>query len=486
VRAELGRAISQDVGDDVIVEARRRIDDALTSVIPGDDKRADTVDLLLHRAFRDGLRHHLQGLVTLLPLMRDAGMTGVDAVEEALGRLHGWQPSPWGPLGRIVFAFGVKADPAEPQDAELTAEIVAGDPHGYVADLGLTTAAALTGGPRVVLGFSATAYLPGAAATHVHTPVGWFVPDPPDAEVRVHAATVNGPDGEPIRISGAPRTRRVETMRELGRYLWPQWLQPHLDRMRQDPATISRARALLATNSYDQADALAAGLADALGPSRAGRVCVAKRPGEASAAHRHDGVLQLSADDLASFPLTGSDLLVAPYGRVNRGLNILVGQGTSAIGSIWACVRPVPLVDEPAELLAHVGARALADCSDGGNPIDELDRRQREASRHLERLILAHRTFSELPVDVREDIVAGMLVDLIQLIGRARRGGTPAELYLVDNAFHAGGPSSHSDLPYLLHRLRRRWEASGVWPLLEQLHRSVLDGFTTYANSMSR
>jgi hypothetical protein len=490
VRDAIGRSISQDLGEDDILSARRQIDEALAAVITDEPTRTETVGLLLHRAFREGLRLHLQRLVNLLPSMRDAGMSGVDAVEDALSRQRGWQPNPLGPLGRMVFAFGLTVDSRDPRDAELTAEIVSGDPHGYVADLGLTTAVALTGAPRVVLGLSATGYLPGAAATHVHTPVRWYVPDPADARVRVRAATVNGPDGAPIRISGTPRPGRSDLMRQLGRYLWPQWLGPHLEGLRQNPETAARARVLLATNSYDQAEAVAAGLLDALaeahGPEAAARVCIATRPGDATTGRwGPPAALYLPADDLAAFPATGADVLVAPYGRVNRGLNILVGGGQSAIGSIWACVRPVPLIDEPAELLAHVGARALAGATATADPLSELDRRQRLASDHLERLLRVHHSFSGLPRDIRQDVVAEMLVDLIQLIGRARRGGTPAELYLVDNAFHPGGTGSTSGLPRLFTALRDRWTADGAWPLLEQLHRSVLDGVTRYATTMT-
>jgi hypothetical protein len=41
-----------------------------------------------------------------------------------------------------------------------------------------------------------------------------------------------------------------------------------------------------------------------------------------------------------------------------------------------------------------------------------------------------------------------MLVDFIQLAGRARRGGTPVELFLVDGAFHDARLAS--DLPSLM------------------------------------
>ncbi|MCZ9345502.1 hypothetical protein NGM37_47965, partial [Streptomyces sp. TRM76130] len=58
---------------------------------------------------------------------------------------------------------------------------------------------------------------------------------------------------------------------------------------------------------------------------------------------------------------------------------------------------------------------------------------------------------------LQEEIVAGMVVDMIQLAGRARRGGTDMTLHLVDYAFHED--SWQSDLAGILRRMHQRWPA---------------------------
>jgi hypothetical protein len=486
VATALDEAISQDRGDDRVAVARARADEALTARLPDAVIRAETVDLLVHRAFREQLRAQLQRLVNLLPFMRDAGMFGVDDIEDVLGRWRTWQAAPWGPLGRIVFAFGLHVDPDEPGNAELTVEIVAGDPQGYVADVGLTTATALTGSPRPVLGLSATAYFPGAADAHVHAPVAWHIPDRVGGEVSVEPATVVGRDGAPVKISGTPRDERLDRLETLGEGLWPQYLAPHLRALAEGPETRDRARVLCVVNAYEHAIALARGMLKALPPAQAGLLAVAAPPRQVNAvrAALPAAVTVLAGDDLARFPETGAVVLIAPYGRVNRGLNILV-RNQSAIGSIWACIRPLPLVDTPAQLLAHVGARARKGATAAPDPLGELARRQRVASTHLEHLIHTPRTFTTLPSDVQEDVIAGMLVELIQLVGRARRGGTSTTLHLVDNAFHTDGVAPGVDLATLLDRLRSRWLANGDWPLLEELQSISFAGLYGFADAVA-
>lgn len=483
VAAALTLATSQDRGVDEIEDAQQRMLTALTSRVPDQDVRIETADLLLHRAFREQLRKQLQRLVNLLPLMRDAGMTGVDQIEAVLGGTRTWQAAPWGPLGRIVFAFGLHADPDDPTAGQLTVEIVGGDPHGYVADLGLTTAVALTGASRPVLGVSATAFFPGAAGEHLHRPVTWYVPDDAGGAVTVRAAAVLGRNGAALRLSGSPQAERPTRMRDLGAGLWVQYLRNDLAR------TIDSrpARALCVVNSYDQVADLASGITETMPPGERTRLAVAAPVVGLNSmkARVPEGVVVLAADDLQRFASTDADVLIAPYGRVSRGLNI-VTDTLSAITSIWACIRPIPIIDTPDQLLAHVGAYARRDARSTANPAEELFRRRKRASSHQERLISAPRTFTTLPADVRADVMAGVIVELIQLTGRARRGGTPAVLHLVDNAFHLPGAVPSIDLAALLDRLKTRWIGAEQWDLLSSLHTASFTGLYQYADDMGK
>ncbi len=111
-------------------------------------------------------------------------------------------------------------------------------------------------------------------------------------------------------------------------------------------------------------------------------------------------------------------------------------------------MRPVIQLNAPAEILASVNAFALAEGKPGPDPAAVLTQQVRAAYYRLHTLLCVDARFSRLPRYLKAEAVAGMLVDLIQLAGRARRGGTPVELYLVDNAFHDS--TLGSDLPSLL------------------------------------
>ena len=97
------------------------------------------------------------------------------------------------------------------------------------------------------------------------------------------------------------------------------------------------------------------------------------------------------------------------------------------------------------------GLRALP----GGDPVAA-----REAARHAawERLSLIMRSapgFASTSKEIQEEIVAGMIVDMIQLAGRARRGGTDMTLHLVDYAFHED--SWQADLASVIRRIYSKW-----------------------------
>jgi hypothetical protein len=144
---------------------------------------------------------------------------------------------------------------------------------------------------------------------------------------------------------------------------------------------------------------------------------------------------------------------------VARGLNIVDYAGRSRIGSIWLVVWPIPLMDEPAELLAHVNARAHAETTATGDPAAVVDIRHRVAGRHYEELFTSTPFFQSLPKETRLSITAETMIGVIQLAGRARRGGELGVIHLVDHAFL--DPRGKSDLPRLIRELRAQWAANG-------------------------
>jgi hypothetical protein len=173
-------------------------------------------------------------------------------------------------------------------------------------------------------------------------------------------------------------------------------------------------------------------------------------------------------------------VLISPFSRVARGLNIVV-ESRSALDSIWVCVRPIRLIDEPSALVAHTGAHARLRRNASDNPATELAQRHHLAATHLERINRSNPAFSRLPKDVRTAVFADVFVDLDQLIGRARRGGTDTTLYLVDNAFHAGGSAPGSDFDSLYRNLHALWAELGVLDAVRAIYGTTLDSFTIFA-----
>jgi hypothetical protein len=503
LRAQLRLVVSDHPDADRMDQRRQDVLDAVTLIAmssnsgdqDSDEPQRPEVDLLqtahllLRRAFLGELKESLAELEHLLPLMRDSGMRLADDIEAALDRGSTWQATPEGPMGRAVFGFAVTGDPDDPSDRRLNAEILSGDPHAYTADLGSTTAAALTGSPRIVLGLSATAYLPGAPTNHVYGQVIAHYPDSTDTgtgQLTVTNASTNDRDtNRGITVSGAARNRKRQLLDSIGAGLWQQHLEPRLEALRQhhDPARQARARVLLVTNSYEQAIDLTRGLIN--GGAQRSRIAVAIP----AAGNHHlqipDDVLALPATRLQTFPETGRDVLISPFARVARGLNIVVDR-YSALDSIWVCVRPLKLIDEPAALVAHTGARARRNRSQSTDPRQELDARHQIAANHLETINRSNPAFGRLPANVRTAIFADILADLIQLAGRARRGGTDTTLHLVDNAFHRGGAAPGSDFPNLIRALHKEWSELGVLDQVTTLYGSTIDAVFAFAGLSDR
>lgn len=71
-----------------------------------------------------------------------------------------------------------------------------------------------------------------------------------------------------------------------------------------------------------------------------------------------------------------------------------------------------------------------------------------------------------------------MIVDLIQLVSRARRGGTEAVLHMVDYAFHED--TWNADLETVLRRIHSQWTPQ-VRQRMNELYGEALNAFLSYA-----
>ncbi|MEV7005853.1 hypothetical protein [Streptosporangium sp. NPDC051022] len=460
---------------------------SLQSVVPDDRLRGEVVDRMVRRAHLEPLRRKLSELFYHTAHLRALGAESAEAVADALGGFTGWEAMPASPLGRLFFAFKERYDEEQPEQTTLSVAAFGGDPHGYVRYLGEITARGHARVPRAVLGLSATSFFPGAPHHHVLAAPAWVIPDTDPTGVTVHAARVFTPDQQAIRVSGVQGRQRAINLGDVAEGLYRLKLSSHLRelaRRRDERGEPGRDRILVATTSYDSVLTIAEGMIRAGAPH--GSLCLLTRA-KGEILVRDPRWHVLPSDRVERFPSTGADILIAPLAVVERGVNILDGR-VSALGAIYMVVRPVPILDEPEELLAHISHRLWSDTRDdepaGRSPLDRLTDRMRRAGRHFEEIVRSAQYFGSLPEWVQLGVVAEIIVGLVQLVGRARRGGTPGEVHLVDDAFF--DPRSRSDLPALIGRLRERWAGDGQLDPLLALYGPTLQAFFDFADRMSR
>lgn len=476
-RVRLSAVVTGGSGGLAVKAAREALEELAASV--PDNERPKVINRILRRAILERARVHLHSLMASNAQLVDIGVESAQKIADAIGIYGRWRVTPTGPLGRLVFAFTEYYDDTGGDFARLTTAAFGGDPHTYVVTLGDTTALAHAETRRIVLGLSATAYFPGAPHHHVHVKPKWWVTDRNPEAVRIVAAPIRDEQDNLVRISGLDGSVRASATRRIASWLWNTYLEAELRCLRTEDC--DRARVLLATTSYEAARLVAEGLADVGVESH--RICLAVRPDDDEARQIIDAGRwrEIQADRLEVFPEDEkADILIAPLARVQRGVNIIGKGDKSALGSVWLIVRPLPLIDEPDELLAHVQAKAhLEHGGPSVDPRDLLAQRRKVAGNYLEEIINRPPYFQSQPEEVKLGVVAETINGAIQLIGRARRGGTNAVLHLVDGAMLDS--SRGTDLASLISRLKARWQATGELRDMEAYYDTTLTAFFDYA-----
>jgi hypothetical protein len=356
---------------------------------------------------------------------RSSGLRSAQKLAEALPVNAVVATLPLGMLERSITGYRVTGLEDRDKSAELVAQTLAGDPHTFVAELGGIVSLRLAGVERAVMALSATAYFPQAVREHLHAPVRWWMTDAQANSIRARKHRIDYSEGhplfgQPIKISGTHQSQKKESLIELGGNLYDQYIHRELERAKaKDP---DRAHVLVVANSYEQCAHLATGA---------------------------------------------------------RGLKIVKGT-RSAVRSVYLCVRPLALLTDPAEMYASInaaGLRALLRESDE-DPTQALIRAREAAQDRLELLLRTSPQFTAMHKSLQEEVVAGMIVDLIQLAGRARRGGTEAVLHMVDYAFHEDTWSA--DLETVLRRIHAQWPPQ-VRARMNSLYGEALGAFLSYA-----
>ncbi|MGO8892606.1 MAG: hypothetical protein ACLP8X_18185 [Streptosporangiaceae bacterium] len=476
VRDELAKALAPR-GEDLLAEVKLGLDDALRPVIADAHERSEAAELLIIRTWLRELDSALALLRNKTAQLRAVGVQSARKLAERLEARVASNVLPYGMLGWSITGYRVTGLDDPGKSAELTAQCITGDPHTYTAQLGSVISLALTGVERPVMGLSATAYFPQAVRENIHADVKWWMTDAAPDSIRAqrHMITDAVTDSA-ITISGIPQGLKRQALITMGERLYDTEIHQELARIKStDP---DRAHAAVVVNSYEHCRYLAIGIHGA--GLYTGGLCVAVPPDR----DRRDklpplppGVAELTPDEFENFPDKGT-ILVVPMARIARGLNIVIGT-KSAITPVYLCTRPLALLTDPAEMYASVNAAGLAALPDvPGDPITALEAAHRAAWERLGLIMRSAPGFAATAEELQEEIVAGMIVDMIQLAGRARRGGTDMTLHLVDYAFHED--SWQSDLANILRRIYGKWTA-GQRRKMNAIYREALAAFLAYA-----
>ncbi|MFB7852656.1 ATP-dependent DNA helicase [Streptomyces sp. NPDC056053] len=400
-----------------------------------DSNRASVVNDLLVRAWLGALETELHTLkLAVLPLMGQ--VQAAADLAATMGRLGRDDPIPYGALGQNLYGFKVDRN-ADGTQGSLSLQSLSGDPHTSTVRLGDTVALATAGVRRSVLGLSATSFFPKAAQQHVHRLPSYVMTDAAPGAVTARAGHVSaaGEGWNPISIGGIEEHRKPDELRALAEQLWHTHLRAHLDNLaRNDPR---RELALVVGNSYFHAGLMAAGIAAACNHPEWVAVLVSPSS-PIGRVPLPDGVVRVTLDELEDLPRLHPRVKVicAVLPLVSRGLNILIpGTDLSAIASVWVGVRPITHLHEPSVMYASINAFGLSAGVSGPDPGGMLASERHSALYQRNLLLRTDPRFSRMPKLLKAEVLAGILVELIQLAGRARRGGTPVELYLVDHAF---------------------------------------------------
>ena len=484
VAALLRSVVDNSDGRDRIGEIKHDLHDALRRRVRDSTTRRDVINTLLVRTWLGSLHQSLTRLSYAVGSPA-AELPAARALGEQLGTFPQHAAIPYGPLGYLLFGFRVDQLPGPDPRGTLSVQAIGGDPHTTVAQLGGTVALATAGLPRIVMGLSATAYFPGAAREHIRSEVTYALTDAVPGAFTTYAGTALDDQFAAIHIGGRSESEKPSAIRELGATLWDQHLDAHLRRLAEtDP---DRERCLLVGNSYAHAALLGAGIASRVPDPRWIAVVV---PKDTNSGRRRApgsvvlpvGTVELTTDDIEALPRTnpGVKVCIAPLSVVARGLNILVPEAQrSALASVWVCVRPPTAVTEPAEMFASVNSYALEVGEPGPDPAALWAEQSQAAFRRMYLILGSDPRFSRLSRVLKAEAVAGMLIDLIQLGGRARRGGTPVELFLVDGAFH--DPKLGSDLPSLLRFYHHNLDPDQQ-RALRRIYGSTLTSWLDFAN----
>lgn len=219
-----------------------------------DDKLEKLKSSLVIRTGLHFIETSLRTLYSDVPMLARAKVAAALRVQQDLSGSAPFSPTPLGPLQRVVYGFKRKLEGRDTWSLQVVA--MSGDPHRTLQYLPNLTSKIHVGVNRTFIGFSATAFFPGASCFDLNAKT---LIDIPDAKGNIRFENVN----VSVHVSGAPLDSRLLNVRDLAYELWP-WLTSRLAALEQDANTCHRTRLLLVTGSDAEAEQLASTLHELL------------------------------------------------------------------------------------------------------------------------------------------------------------------------------------------------------------------------------
>ncbi|MFC5665343.1 hypothetical protein ACFP3U_20470 [Kitasatospora misakiensis] len=473
-------ALTAPRGENFLALVQQELHGLLGNAVPVANDRAAVVNLLATRTILGDLDISMTNLRRQAAALSHLDLASVRKILDGLHKSTVTVLFPLSTLGRSISGYQIRGLEAKETEAELLSRCFEGDPHTFVSELGGLTALMVAGVQRPVLGLSATAYFPQAVQEHVHAPVKWWLPDTRPRSIVTRATPVidpsSGDEREALRVGGIWADKKPAVLRDLGRLLYEQHLDRRLRRLegRKD----DRARVILTANSYEQCAYLAHGLAQAEGLRH--RICLLVKDFHQRDYEQHlpSHVRRMVREELEDFPDHG-EILIAPLAVIARGLNIVVGT-RSAVSEIFLCVRPVLSIEDTEWIHGSVNAAGINTLPPGGcaDPLLAIETARDASWRQLQRILRSPSRFSQMAHELQEELIAGMLVQLVQLAGRARRGETDMTLHIVDHSLH--DTKFSSDLSSIIRRIHGNWTREQK-RVMNELYGQALHAFLSYA-----
>lgn len=295
-------------------------------------------------------------------------------------------------------------------------------------------------GPNTVLA-SATSHAPAAPKYHVDLPVGLVLRTPKPSRAALAASRMflrpgYSAEGRPVFVSGTggdPQRRAQALLQNTAALCLPR-PGAAADLLTQVRTMLTEGRKQVLFTVLSTRDAETVATYINLHTAYTARHVV--RDGDSP------GPYGIARRQVATFPATGADILVASEGTIQRGHNLLNARREAALGAIFYLVRPHPPGDDSSFVLSLLGADAMrrlahpTDLSLPGADADDLARRLRHGARATWSLFGQPILFSRLAEQRLRDAFAGnQLNSTYQTAGRGIRGDVPVLVYLCDAAW---------------------------------------------------